>query len=223
MFYEISSFSELKHVNVFQHGTVHQFKKLIQIQNWSHPFLGFFTLSGGSSIPWRSGLRILQQKQSNVMFYKILSISELKDFIVWAFECISHNCILILNRISPFLLQERALWLCTNLRSWSKSRIEFNWFQIGQNALQWERVFSKKELRRTPAQDVLASGISWHHIGTYLYSFFEEDLTLFWVFHTEISLKQTKDFDLNHSKSCNGTINQRKIRVEKFHESLPVF
>ena len=136
----------------------------------------------GSSIPWRSQFRVLQLKQSNVMFYKILSISELKDFNVWAFECISHNCILILNRISPFLLQERALWLCTNLRSWSKSRIEFNWFQIGQNALQWERVFSKKELRRTPAQDVLASGISWHHRGTYLYSFLKKISPFFGVF-----------------------------------------
>ena len=48
------------------------------------PFFGFFTLSGGSSIPWRSRLRVLQLKQSNVMFIKISSISELKDVNVWA-------------------------------------------------------------------------------------------------------------------------------------------
>ena len=35
------------------------------------PFFGFFTLSVGSSIPWRSRLRVLQLKQSNVMFIKI--------------------------------------------------------------------------------------------------------------------------------------------------------
>ena len=64
------------------------------------------------------------------------------------------------------LLQETALWLCTGFRSGFKFWMKVNWFQIGQEALQWQRVSSKKELHvPTPAYDVRAIVDPWHHGG----------------------------------------------------------
>ena len=58
-------------------------------------------------------------------------------------------------------------WLCTSFRSRFKFWMKVTWFQIGQQALQWQRVFNKKELYDidylpAPAWDVPAAVDLWH-------------------------------------------------------------
>ena len=69
------------------------------------------------------------------------------------------------------LLHDRALWLCTTFRKWFKFWTKVDWFQIEQEALQWQRVLSKKELHvPAPALDVPAIVAPWHLGGKAQYN-----------------------------------------------------